>query len=116
MASPGQSLSAQNSKQITTVGLTEVFSSPDPQVADIVFVHGLNGNPEKTWTADNGVFWPRDLLPKALGDIRCRILTYGYDARVSAFSGSDGVSKDHIHHHAENLAAKLYSNRSVNSS
>ncbi|KAK5098937.1 hypothetical protein LTR70_000944 [Exophiala xenobiotica] len=111
MASLGESPNAQ--KQITTWGFTEVFSSPEPQVADIVFVHGLNGNPEKTWTADNGVFWPRDLLPKHLGDVRCRILTYGYDARVSAFSGSDGVSKDHIHHHAENLAAKLYSNRSL---
>ncbi|KAK5936655.1 hypothetical protein PMZ80_011120 [Knufia obscura] len=104
-------MSSSFATTIATVGLTEVFSSPDPQ-ADIVFVHGLNGNPEKTWTADNGIFWPRDLLPKHLGDARCRVLTYGYDARVSAFT--DGVSKDHIHHHAENLAAKLYSNRALN--
>lgn len=103
-------MSASLATTIEIVGLTDVFSSPDPQV-DIVFVHGLNGHPEKTWTADNGVFWPRDLLPKHLGDVRARVLTYGYDARVSAFT--DGVSKDRIHHHAENLAAKLYSNRSV---
>ena len=95
---------------VSTVGLTEVYTSPDPQV-DIVFVHGLNGNPFNTWTADNGVFWPRDLLPKHIGETRCRVLTYGYDARVSAFT--DGVGKDTIHHHAENLAARLYSDRSV---
>lgn len=97
---------------VSDVGLTEVFSTPDPLV-DIVFVHGLNGHPLKTWTADNGVFWPRDLLPTHLGDSRFRVLTYGYDARVSAFT--DGVGKDHIHHHAENFAARLYTNRSVNS-
>lgn len=94
---------------VATLGLTEVYSSSDPQV-DIVFVHGLNGHPEKTWTADNNVFWPRDLLPISVGTVPIRVLTYGYDARVSAFT--DGVGKDHIHHHAENLAARLYSNRS----
>lgn len=108
-------LSAMSSSLTTTipdVGLTQVFTTPDPLV-DIVFVHGLNGNPYKTWTADNGVFWPRDLLPSHLPDLRFRILTYGYDARVSAFT--DGVGKDHIHHHAENLAGRLYTNRSVSS-
>ncbi|KAJ9653414.1 hypothetical protein H2198_007412 [Neophaeococcomyces mojaviensis] len=101
------------SASLTTIsvhGLTEVFSPSNPQV-DVVFVHGLNGHPYNTWTADNGVFWPRDLLPQQLGDLRCRILTYGYDANVSAFT--DGVGKDHIHHHAENLAARLVANRSV---
>lgn len=97
---------------IATLGLTEVFSAAEPQV-DIVFVHGLNGHPEKTWTAENNVFWPRDLLPSSVGDVPIRVLTYGYDARVSAFT--DGVGKDHIHHHAENLAARLYSNRSLSS-
>ena len=95
---------------IANVGLTEIYTSPNPQV-DIVLVHGLNGSPEKTWTADNGIFWPRDLLPTHLSNTSCRILTYGYDAKVSAFT--DGVGKDHIHHHSENLAARLYSNRSV---
>lgn len=103
-------MSSSLTASVSDVGLTEVFSTPDPTV-DIVFVHGLNGHPFKTWTADNGVFWPRDLLPSHLHDQRFRVLTYGYDARVSAFT--DGVGKDHIHHHAENLAARLYTNRSV---
>jgi hypothetical protein len=30
----------------------------------VVAVHGLNGHSEKTWTADNGVNWLRDLLPE----------------------------------------------------
>lgn len=98
---------------IPSIGLTEVHSSPDPQV-DVVFVHGLNGNAYNTWTADNGIFWPRDLLPIHIGDIRCRVLTYGYDANVAAFR--DGAGVDFVHHHAENLVARLYTNRAVSAS
>lgn len=48
-------------------------------IVDIVFVHGLTGNYETTWTAsDFGVFWPRDLLPKSVPC--CRVLTYGYNS------------------------------------
>ncbi|KAK5074664.1 hypothetical protein LTR64_000868 [Lithohypha guttulata] len=65
---------------VSSLGLTEVYAASDPQV-DVVFVHGLNGHPEKTWTADNDVFWPRDLLPKHVGEVRLRVLMYGYDAR-----------------------------------
>lgn len=97
--------------KVQDVGLTEVYSSPEPQV-DVVFVHGLNGHPYNTWaTHKPEVFWPADLLPAAVQDQHCRILTYGYDANVTAFI--DGASKDHIHNHAEHLAARLVANRSV---
>ncbi|KAF8526941.1 hypothetical protein BU17DRAFT_28331, partial [Hysterangium stoloniferum] len=46
----------------------------------IVAIHGLDGHREESFTADNGVLWLRDLLPKALPS--ARILTYGYDART----------------------------------
>lgn len=75
-----------------------------------MFVHGLNGNPYNTWATPHA-FWPQDLLPQALEDQRCRILTYGYDANVGAFT--DGTSKDKIHNHAEHLASRLVANRSV---
>ena len=40
-----------------------------------------------------------------------RILTFGYDANVTAFT--DGTSKDRIHNHAEHLVGQLVANRSV---
>lgn len=44
---------------------------------DVVFVHGLNGDPIKTWTNDKDCFWPNwllDDLPEA------DLWTVGYDA------------------------------------
>lgn len=77
-----------------------------------MFVHGLNGHPYHTWsTKQPDVFWPTDLLPQALEEQRVRILTYGYNATVSAFT--DGTSRDKIHNHAEHLASELVANRSV---
>ncbi|KAL6362010.1 hypothetical protein LRP88_05493 [Fusarium phalaenopsidis] len=45
-------------------------------------MHGLNGHREKTWTAENGVHWLRDLLPEDLP--QARILCWGYDANTHA--------------------------------
>ncbi|EXJ84917.1 hypothetical protein A1O3_05592 [Capronia epimyces CBS 606.96] len=99
-------------KQVVQYGLTEVYTASEPLV-DVVFVHGLNGHPRDTWsTTKPDVFWPADLLPAALEEQRPRILTYGYDATVAAFT--DGVSKDKIHDHAEHLASRLVANRALN--
>ena len=85
--------------RVSQYGLTEVSSPPDP-VVDVVFVHGLNGHPYNTWaTTKPSTFWPADLLPSALEEQKCRVLTYGYDANVTAFT--DGTSKDRIHNHAD---------------
>jgi protein SERAC1 len=98
-------------ERVLQFGLTEVYSAPSP-VVDIVFVHGLNGHAYNTWATHNPeVFWPTDLLPSALEGQHCRLLTYGYDAQVTAFS--DGASKDKIHNHAEHLASRLVANRSL---
>lgn len=68
-------------KQISRYECTAVYAHPDAKV-DIVLVHGLNGDPQRTWTAKNGVFWPTDLLPGSLKDARANILVYGYNADV----------------------------------
>ena len=47
---------------------------------DIVAVHGLMGDPFKSWTA-GGKLWLRDFLPKQLPS--ARIFSYGYDSRVA---------------------------------
>ncbi|KAK2757360.1 hypothetical protein FQN54_004874 [Arachnomyces sp. PD_36] len=94
---------------IERYGLSQIYTSKDPLV-DIVLVHGLNGDPHKSWTAKKSkCFWPVDLLPNDLGDQRVRILTYGYDADVATFT--DGASKSKLHVHAENLVARLAANR-----
>jgi hypothetical protein len=43
--------------------------------SSIVFVHGLEGDPEATWSRGE-VFWPRHLLPHDFP--KARIFTFGY--------------------------------------
>ncbi len=75
-------------------------------------MHGLNGDPHNTWTADKSkIFWPAQLLPPVLEEERARILVYGYDADVTSFT--DGASRDKIHNHAEHLIAELAANRRI---
>lgn len=54
-------------------------------VHSILLVHGLNpkGDPEharKTWTHENGTFWPKELLPKLLPN--ARILLFAYNSSI----------------------------------
>ncbi|EAQ83088.1 hypothetical protein CHGG_10906 [Chaetomium globosum CBS 148.51] len=75
---------------------------------DIVFVHGLTGDREKTWTA-SGAFepWPKALLPSELPT--ARVLTFGYDAYVADWQSM--VSQSRIGDHAWNLLRSLASYR-----
>lgn len=59
-------------------GLTTWYDGEKAEV-DIVFVHGLRGGRESTWTKD-GVVWPKELLSKDIP--KSRILSFGYDSRV----------------------------------
>ena len=45
----------------------------------IIAVHGLNGDPVKTWTdKKTGAYWLRDYLPVDIES--ARVMTYGYNA------------------------------------
>lgn len=97
--------------EVKPYGLTQVYCSRGRPTVDIVFVHGLNGHPKESWTSKSGCFWPVDLLPDVLAPLSPRILTYGYNANVTAFT--DGASRDSIVSHAETLSSNLAANRNV---
>ena len=120
IASRGQSSEAASSQrdviQVRPVGLTKIF---EPQggstIADVVFVHGLQGHPWKTWRVKEAkgsklfsfnkrpstrVFWPRDLLPDDVPNVR--IFTYGYDSHIS--HGTSGpANQNNISQHGLSL-------------
>ncbi|KAK3177704.1 hypothetical protein K4F52_009552 [Lecanicillium sp. MT-2017a] len=89
----------------------EVVSEGNNPIVDIVALHGLNGHREKTWTADNGVHWLRDLLPEDIP--QARILYWGYDANTHA---SDRVSWQYLYDHARNLVSDLCRKRKMTNS
>jgi hypothetical protein len=92
--------------ELRPYGITEVYRPPNGCEVDIVLVHGLGSNSEKAWTAKNGVFWPKDLLPTALRSATARILVYEYKTDLSESST--------IHQHAQNLILQLVVDRGRN--
>ena len=46
----------------------------------IVAVHGMGGHWKESWTAETGVFWLQDLLPKVLP--QARVYSFAYDSRT----------------------------------
>ncbi|ORY19555.1 Alpha/Beta hydrolase protein [Clohesyomyces aquaticus] len=57
----------------------DIWYEAEKAEVDIVFVHGLRGGRESTWTKD-GCLWPRELLAKDIPD--SRIFGFGYDSGV----------------------------------
>ncbi len=69
------------------LGLTTLHT-PSPElttVADVVFVHGLNGGSCSTWSKDNNhdCYWPHRWLPKEDGFADVRIHAFGYPAAAT---------------------------------
>ncbi|KAI2634595.1 hypothetical protein GGS21DRAFT_110815 [Xylaria nigripes] len=93
-------------RQISRYETTAVYTHPDAKV-DIILVHGLNGDPEKTWAAKNGVFWPADLLPASLREARANVLVYGYNADVYSKKHGSTPSDNFLYMHAQTLVTSL---------
>ena len=65
-----------------------------------MFIHGLTGDREETWTAEGAAApWPYTLLPAKIAD--ARILTFGYDAYVTDWRSV--VSQNRIGNHSMSL-------------
>ncbi len=65
------------------LGLSAIHKPVDEAVADIVFVHGLNGGSRKTWThnpEDPALSWPHKWLSRDPDFRDVRIHTFGYDS------------------------------------
>ncbi|CAH0037519.1 unnamed protein product [Clonostachys solani] len=89
-------------------GIKQFYESPGTSDVDVVFIHGLDGNREKTWTAKGADEpWPKTLLPLELPS--ARILTFGYDAYAAKWE--KGGSQNRIRDHAWNLLTALASCR-----
>lgn len=74
----------------------------------IVFVHGLRGSREGTWTKD-GVLWPATLLAKDIEG--SRIYLFGYDSGIIHWDQAS-VSRTELENDAEDLCAQLAAQRS----
>ena len=69
-----------------TLGL-QVVHEPSPSAAlDIIFVHGLGGDSQKTWSKNHNaeLFWPGLWLPLEPDMDKARILSFGYNASFRA--------------------------------
>ncbi|RPA73405.1 hypothetical protein BJ508DRAFT_49908 [Ascobolus immersus RN42] len=89
------------------LGLLELHKpsegSPNDISADIVFVHGLTGGRESTWSRPQSEPWPKTLLAKSLPN--CRISTFGYDAEVVNICKM--ASQCNVRDHARKLVQAL---------
>ncbi|KAI0191514.1 hypothetical protein EV127DRAFT_428547 [Xylaria flabelliformis] len=85
-------------------GIKELYCPSTGSAVDIVFIHGLTGDRERTWTAKNASQpWPKTLLASKLPT--ARILTFGYNAYVTGWKGI--VSQNRIADHSFNLLIAL---------
>lgn len=67
------------------LGLTTLHEPDGEVVVDLIFVHGLRGGSQSTWTKDGdpSLFWPRAWLAKDEAFRDVRIQTFGYASALS---------------------------------
>jgi len=64
-------------------GLHVVHQPGTAPLLDIIFIHGLGGDSQRTWSKDPhdpNLFWPQQWLPSEPDIGRARILSFGYNA------------------------------------
>ena len=73
------------------MGLHVIYAPDNPQTIDIIFVHGLGGTSQQTWSKnrDPELFWPREWLPYEPDICTARVLSFGYNAHFSAVGANN---------------------------
>lgn len=121
----------QSSLRVADLGLTTLHQPLDEHsvTADLVFVHGLQGHPQRTWQPsvtsqhhtsslnpfkrwkpqqkakeEASLFWPADLIPQDCPTLR--VLTYGYYSKIIRGYAS-GASKEGIFDHGNSFLNAL---------
>ncbi|KAK4097307.1 hypothetical protein N658DRAFT_500536 [Parathielavia hyrcaniae] len=76
------------------LGLKVVHRPTGERRVDVVFVHGLGGSSQMTWShnRDPEFFWPLKFLPFESDINESRILTFGYNANFRSGSGRNKMS------------------------
>ncbi|KAI4224789.1 MAG: hypothetical protein L6R40_008417 [Gallowayella cf. fulva] len=75
------------------LGLNVLYEPHDAApLIDIIFVHGLGGTSQKTWSRNRNIdfFWPQHWLPGEPGFELARILSFGYNAHFAS-SGRENI-------------------------
>ncbi|CAI4213378.1 unnamed protein product [Parascedosporium putredinis] len=87
------------------LGLNLLYEPSEPRV-DFVFIHGLGGGSQKTWSysSEPGMFWPKDWLPNEVGFRHVRLHSYGYNSDWTTKKASPLT----IHDFGQALLADLY--------
>ncbi len=70
-------------KTLGHLGLHVVHQPGTAPVLDFIFIHGLGGDSQRTWSKDPhdpSLFWPQHWLPSEPEIGRARILSFGYNA------------------------------------
>lgn len=110
-ATPQAPIGKEQSEQLglflISDGLTpENDSRKEAFDVDIIAIHGLNGDPYKTWTDEKtDTLWLRDLLPHDVPG--ARIFTYGYPSRLLCSTSEATISNyaEHLLSHLESWRA-----------
>ncbi|PGH23163.1 hypothetical protein AJ80_02799 [Polytolypa hystricis UAMH7299] len=73
-----------HSKKSNPLGLHLLYEPKSTPVADIIFVHGLNGTSHDTWSKGKKIdlFWPQMWLPEEDGINSARVFSFGYDSNI----------------------------------
>ena len=63
-----------------------IYQPETPPTVDIIFVHGLGGTSQQTWSKnrDPTLFWPKEWLPLERDISTARVLSFGYNAHFAA--------------------------------
>ncbi len=72
------------------LGFSNVYN-PESPIADLIFIHGLDGHCRRTWVNASGEFW-LEWLGEYLPDVR--VWTFGYNAKMT-FGSRYGLRSSH---------------------